>query len=89
MAEAGGQEGAVLRGVCGGCQPDSWSSRHSSASCSPACLPASLARSLARLLAAQQRERERKSPSRHGPPAAALGGSRGMTTVHMVINSSC
>lgn len=59
----------------------------------PAPLPASLA--LLRSLRGREREggRERetsraKSPSRHGPPAAAVGSSRGMTTVHMVINSS-
>lgn len=62
----------------------------------PACLPACLAL-LACPVADRKRERERekregdierKSLSRHGPPAAAVGSSRGMTTVHMVINSS-
>lgn len=91
LPQAGGQEGAGFRGVCGGggwlevFQPDSWS-RHSSASCLPACPP----RSLAPRLRERERERdiERKSLSRHGPPAAAVGSLWGMTTVHMVINSS-
>lgn len=46
--------------------PDSWT-RHSSASCLP--------RLLALLLRERERDIERKSLSRHGPPAAALGSS--------------
>lgn len=63
LPQAGGQEGAGFRGVCGGggwlevFQPDSWS-RHSSASCLPACPP----RSLAPRLRERERETSRENP---------------------------